>query len=225
MGGTLGRDGTEWFAADPRFDSAPQEKVLRAAGVANPNHQAPRVERGEASADNERRGPATQWANAAELSRRKRSSPFDLGASSVGDGPSMGANGLRGKSVASQGGRGQATKKGSEERPGEGATRASRSNPYFYAMYRRIDKELRFPKALAIALEQGEVVLRFRLDAAGQVHDLHIDKSSEFKQFDQEALRAFHAAGPMGRVPKAVMGDRSSIRVLAPYYFRNPLIR
>jgi len=224
-GGAPGSDGREWLSADPRFDSAPRATRERRVAVAVPNPEAPRRAEGRVSTENSERGKATQWASAAELSTRTRSSPFDLGASSAGGETGLGASGIRGKSVAAQGAAGRAATDGSSENRGAATTRATRSNPYFYAMYRRIDKQLKFPRKLAIALEQGEVVLRFRLDASGNVHGLTVDKSSEFRAFDKEAMRAFKAAGPFGAPPKALLAGRDRVSVIAPYYFRNPLIR
>ncbi len=225
QGGAPGLGGREWLAADPLFDSAPKATRVRTADVAVPNAEAPRREQGMLSTENSERGKATQWANAAELSSRTRTSPFDQGASSARGETGIGAGGAQGKSVASQGGDGRAAANGTRENRGSAPTRAIQSNPYFYAMYRKIDKQLKFPRKLALALEQGEVVLRFYLDASGNVHGLAIDKASEFREFDKEALRAFKAAGPFGAVPKPLLAGRDRVSVIAPYYFRNPLIR
>jgi TonB family protein len=92
-------------------------------------------------------------------------------------------------------------------------------------MYRRIDKELRFPKKLALALEQGDLVLSFHLDKKGRVRSLKVAKGSGFAEFDTEAVRAFRAAAPFGAVPDALLRSRDRLQVVAPYYFRNPLIR
>ncbi len=225
QGGVPGESGEEWFALDPRFDTAPTSSTKRQLGVVRPSTAAPLEDQGTVSTENLERGEATQWASAAGLSSRTRTSPFDLGAPSSGGTAGLGAGGTRGKSVASQGGQGSAAQNGSDVARGLALAHATRSNPYFYSMYRRIDKELRFPEALALALEQGEVVLQFRLDSEGRVHGLRVDAKSEFREFDKEAMRAFRAAAPFGRVPKALLAGRSSLPVRAPYYFRNPLIR
>src|SRR5690606_5969758 len=95
----------------------------------------------------------------------------------------LGAAGTRGQSSGRGQGRGSAAQIG-----GDGdelaTTQASRSIPYFHSMYRRIDKELRFPKQLALALEQGETVLKFQLDPKGRVLALEIHKGSGFAEFD-----------------------------------------
>ncbi|MCP4448520.1 MAG: TonB family protein [Myxococcales bacterium] len=224
-GGAKGVDGREWLSADPRFDSAPQKSETQVAGTATRSSVVPLRERGDVATENSEHGAATQWASAAELSSRRRSSPFALGTASAGGAQGLGAGGRIGESVASQGDRGNAAKNGSDANSELALTSATRSNSYFYSMYQRIDKELVFPRKLALALEQGEVILRFRLDASGKVHGLKVGKSSEFREFDAEALRAFRAAGPLGPVPKALLAGRPSLIVIAPYYFRNPLIR
>ncbi len=223
-GGAPGSDGREWFAADPRFDSAPRATRLAVVGAAMPNAESPRRTVGQASTENSERGPVTAPKRAAELSTRPDSSAFDLGAPSAGAQEKTGAGG-QGKSVADQGGQGRAARSGNNAESSGAATRATRSIPYFYEMYKRIDSQLKFPRKLAVALEQGEVVLRFRLDAKGRVHGLRIAKSSDFREFDAEAIRAFRAAGPFGDVPKALLAGRERLSVVAPYYFRNPLIR
>ncbi len=224
QGGAPGLDGSEWLSVDPRFDGAPKATRAEVVAVVSPAPDAPRRATGHVATENSERGAATQWASAAELSNRPEASAFDLGAPSARGRVGAGADG-RGRSVANQGGRGRAANNGTGGANTPTTTRASRSNPYFYDMYRRIDAKLKFPRKLAVALEQGEVVLRFRLDAKGRVHGLVVAKSSEFQEFDDEALRAFKAAGPFGAVPQALLAGRDRLSVVAPYYFRNPLIR
>lgn len=84
---------------------------------------------------------------------------------------------------------------------------------------------MQFPKKLALALEQGEVVLGFVLDRQGRISELRVQKSSGFSAFDREALRAFRKVGPLGPPPAALSTSAGRLSVVAPYYFRNPLIR
>ncbi len=105
------------------------------------------------------------------------------------------------------------------------AIEASRDNPYFRRMYRRIDQVVVFPRKLAIAMEQGEVVARFTLHADGHIGDLEIAKSSGFEDFDTALVRALEAVAPFGEVPRAVLAGADRVTVVTPYAFRNPLIR
>lgn len=225
QGGAPGEEGDEWFAMDPRFDVAPRATHKEVSGALRTSSEAPRSERGEASAESRLRGPAQESLHAPARASRQSASPFDLGAPSAGSGTALGANGRRGKSTARHQEDGTAAQAGRGKGESLASTQATRSTPYFYAMYRRIDKALRFPKKLALGLEQGELVLAFELDGAGQVHSLGVQKGSGFPAFDREALRAFRAAAPFGAVPKSLLQGRKRLRVIAPYFFRNPLIR
>ncbi len=224
QGGAPGQTGEEWFAIDPRFDEAPTARTSTVAGSLLTTVEAARSERGAASADNQKRGPAEQAMDAPARSNRSSASAFDLGAPSAGGESGLGAGGKRGASTATSGGTGTAAHAG-EDGDARASTQASRTIPYFYSMYRRIDKELRFPKKLALDLEQGETILSFTLDETGRVRSLQVSKSSGFKEFDAEAKRAFLAAAPFGRVPPVLLRGKDELRVIAPYYFRNPLIR
>lgn len=226
QGGAPGDDGEEWFAADPRFDSAPQARSELRDGAVRSSAESPRSEPGLLSAEASKRGPARQPLDAPSRSSRRVASPFDLGAPSRGTkDDELGAAGKRGQSSGRGNGRGSAAQVSIGAGDDLATTEASRSIPYFNSMYRRIDKELRFPKNLALALEQGETVLKFQLDPKGRVLALEIHKSSGFKEFDAEARRAFLAASPFGPVPPALLRQRDALTVIAPYYFRNPLIR
>lgn len=225
QGGTVGLEGSEWFAIDPRFDSAPTQKNQSANGALQVSTEATRSERGTLSTENVERGPARENLDSPARSTLRNASPFDLGAPSRGsDEDRVGAGGRSGQSTSHGAGKGTAAQVGATGNE-LGSTEASRSIPYFYAMYRRIDKELHFPHELALNLEQGETVLRFQLDQKGNVRMLKVQKSSGFKEFDSEAKRAFLAAAPFGPMPKTLHRGRERLTVIAPYYFRNPLIR
>jgi len=222
--GATGRAGAQVSGVQPE-SMPPRVLHKRAVGAVKTNLQRPLLEKGRVSGENLQRGKDSQWASAVALSNRRHASSFDLGAPSSGGTSGLGAGGRRGRSVANQGTTGLAAIRASNRAAKGTTTRATRSNPYFYAMYQRIDKELVFPRKLARALEQGEVVLRFELVASGEVRSLVVAMKSDFPEFDAEALRAFKAAAPFGPVPKALLSARGTVRVVAPYYFRNPLIR
>ncbi len=225
QGGAPGEQGKEWLAADPRFDTAPAAKKKLVSAAVLPQRESARQEEGKTSTEQAKRGPAAEITRSPLRSNRESASAFHLGAPTAGVGTATGARGKAGSSNANAGGRGTASQSGTGNSTALASTRASRSHPYFNEMYRRIDRQLRFPKKLALALEQGDLVLSFQLDKRGRIRSLKINKSSGFAAFDSEAIRAFRAAAPFGVVPQALLGSRDRLAVLAPYYFRNPLIR
>jgi TonB family protein len=224
-GGHPGSKGDEWLAADPRFDFAPTQKREFVSGAVQAHREAAKMDRGATSTEQAKRGKAAESLRTPDRSNRKDTSAFHLGAPSAGTGAGTGAQGRSGSSTADNGGHGSAAQSGDAPSAGLAATRASRRHPYFNEMYRRIDRELRFPKKLALALEQGDLVLAFQLDKNGRIRSLKIRKGSGFAEFDAEAVRAFRQAAPFGKVPNSLLGARDRVAVVAPYYFRNPLIR
>lgn len=224
-GGIPGDLGQEWFDSDPRFDTAPLAIAQKRSGAASPNAEAPRVSAGTLATENSERGPVESAASAKARSNQKSPSIFDLGAPSRTGKAHLGAGGQSGKSVANHDGQGSAAQAGKGEGRGLSATRASKTIPYFFEMYRRIDREVKFPAKLALALEQGDLVLKFNLNPRGEIVQIRLVKKSGHGEFDSEALRAFRRAAPFGPVPKELLAGRSSLAVLAPYYFRNRLIK
>ncbi|MBL4636425.1 MAG: TonB C-terminal domain-containing protein [Kofleriaceae bacterium] len=224
-GGLPGESGQDWFASDPQFDIAPLAATKKREGAASPSPESPRVDQGTRSTENSERGIVESQASAKARSSQKSPSIFDLGAPSRRGQGKLGAGGSDGRSVATHSGDGSAAQAGAGTQQGLAATRASKSNPYFFEMYRRIDKEVTFPRKLALALEQGELVVRMRLSARGEIESIRLSKKSGYTQFDIEALRAFRKAAPFGPVPVSLLAGRTTLRVIAPYYFRNRIIR
>lgn len=84
---------------------------------------------------------------------------------------------------------------------------------------RRIGQYLRFPRRLALMLEQGETIVAFVVDAGGQVvGGIRVVKSAGFAEFDEEAVSAVRRAAPF-----APPGRALALSVRVP--FQNPLVR
>jgi TonB family protein len=84
---------------------------------------------------------------------------------------------------------------------------------------RRVSKTLRFPKRLALELEQGETVVYFVLRPDGRIDGtVRILKSAGFDEFDAEAVSAVTRAAPF-----PAMHRQFSISM--PISFDNPLVR
>jgi TonB family protein len=237
--GNAGADGTggrtdevdrAWRDADPRLDTGPAAmQVERQTGSTEAGQERPLVDRGASAIETERLGPARDADSAAAASSERDPMPLELTSPSAG-GVDTGVRGARARGGASPssplGGSGTAaTRADLAVGSGRPALRAQRQDPYFRRMYERIDSVIRFPRELALALEQGEVVVTFTLSASGSVSDVRVLKSSGFLEFDDELTRALRVAAPFGPVPAALRGRADRVGVTAPYKFRNPLIR
>jgi protein TonB len=84
---------------------------------------------------------------------------------------------------------------------------------------RRVSSRLRFPKRLALELEQGETVVHFALRADGRIDGaVRIVKSAGFDEFDAEAVSAVTRAAPFPPMSRAMT-------ISMPISFDNPLVR
>jgi periplasmic protein TonB len=182
--------------------------------------------RGAPATEAPRRGPAADPIDAAGYSNAARPSALELSRPRAGGaddgvrGPGGAGLVARSSSPAGSGASRRAVPRGESA-----SIRAERSDPYFRRMYQRIDREVRYPRDLALALEQGEVTVELTLDEAGRIAALAVTRPSGFAAFDREIVRAMRAAGPFGPPPVALRGRASSLRVEAPYMFSNPLVR
>ena len=218
-----------WRDADPRLDTGPAAMhVERQTGSTESGQERPLVDRGATAIETERLGRASDADSAAAASSERDPMPLELTRPSAG-GDDIGVRGARATGTAPgspESGTGTAATR-AELAAGAGrpALRAHRQDPYFRRMYERIDSIVRYPRELAQALEQGEVVVTFTLFANGSVGDVRLLKSSGFEQFDDELQRALRVAAPFGPVPVALRGRSDRVAVTAPYKFSSPLIR
>jgi protein TonB len=84
---------------------------------------------------------------------------------------------------------------------------------------RRVEKTLRFPKRLALELEQGEAVVYFVLRPDGRIDGrVRVVKSAGFDEFDAEAVGAVERAAPFPPMSRA-------FTISMPISFDNPLVR
>jgi TonB family protein len=83
----------------------------------------------------------------------------------------------------------------------------------------RVARALRFPRRLAIRLEQGEAIVVFQVERSGQITgEVKLVKSAGFEEFDQEAIQVVRRAAPYPALRKALL-----VRIRIP--FENPVIR
>jgi protein TonB len=101
---------------------------------------------------------------------------------------------------------------------GEGSSERAFSREYL-EIRRRVARVLRFPKRLALLLEQGEAIVQFMVERDGRVWgDVKLLKSAGFEEFDREALEVVRRAAPFPHLP-----ERLLVRMRVP--FENPIIR
>ncbi|HEX7599273.1 MAG TPA: TonB family protein, partial [Polyangia bacterium] len=184
------------------------------------------AEPGDRSFDNPELGPArdSRWVRAA--SDEKHPSLMDLSAVSA-PGPSEG-----------KAGRGPGEQPGVLDRAASGTAPtlagddalaigrdSSRSaaelvrSRYEMEIRRRIARALRFPKRLALMLEQGESIVTFTVGPDGRVLGrIQLQKSAGFEEFDAEAMAAVARAAPF-----PATGRTQAVSMRVP--FENPVVR
>lgn len=99
------------------------------------------------------------------------------------------------------------------------STRELERARYEREIKRRAQAMLRFPRQLALELQQGEAIVRFTVGSDGALHGaVTVTKSAGFRQFDEEARSAVERAAPFPRMPEALVVH---MRVA----FENPVLR
>ena len=241
VAGTPGETGTggvsddterRWRDADPRFDGGRAPLIpQQMAGATRPGRRL-QVETGAPASEAERVGALRDPVDSASASNARTTGPLELSHPSAGGRAQEGgvAGARRGSGpLADSPHAGDGTAASSAALAigrGRESLRAARTDPYFRRFFERLDREIVFPRELALALEQGEVVVTFSLAVdTGAIGQLQVVKSSGFREFDAELRRALGAIGPLGPVPRALRGRGDRLVVTAPYAFKSPLIR
>jgi TonB family protein len=109
---------------------------------------------------------------------------------------------------------------------GGGTTSGVLLDDYNRAVRTRVTRHWQpFPRDLAIALQQGEVVLAVRVRHDGSVEDVSVRCSSGFEQFDALAIGAVQDAGPFPPPPPEVLfrQGRNHLVLELPMRYRNPM--
>lgn len=219
----------DWTDADPEpMLDDPRAVARSTVGSTRSSRGSKLTEVGARATESRNRGIARDSIETAAASNERAPAPIELSVPSAGGKADRGVRGSSRQSGASRTGSGTgtaATRASVRRGKGKISVRAHRQNAYFRRLYQRVDKRLRFPKDLALALEQGTVVVRFTLHKNGSIADVSVSKSSGFKEFDHAFTRALRTAAPFGHVPASLRGAADEITVKAPYTFSNPMIR
>jgi TonB family protein len=222
-------DALAWQDADPVFDAAAgRAAAARADGATRRSDEATMLDEGEAAVDVQRRGAAGDRAAVAAASDQRQPDPYDLTPARAGGKAGEGVRGARAADGAVADGRGRGTgasRADLDEGDGGAATWASRTDPYLRELMRKLDREVEFPRDLALDLRSGRPIAMLTLHADGRMTDVTIVTTSGFAGFDAELARALRAVGKLGPAPAALLDGKRSLRVMVPYTFKNPVVQ
>lgn len=226
----LGNDGalTATGADDARLGREGASVPARRDGATTRVAEAAFVDPGARAVDVARRGPAADDRAVAAASDQRVPDRFDLTPPRAGGSPTgEGVPGVAAPGVATDGwGHGsEASRALAADGDGGAPTWASRRDPYFLELFRKLDQRIVYPRQLAIGLVSGRVVAELTLRADGTVRDIVIHATSGHAQFDDQLASALRALGTLGPVPGAVLSGRDELRVRIPYTFRSPMIQ
>ena len=182
---------------------------------------------GQRRFDSEVVGAAAEVVDQRSSSNERQPGPIDLtGAGSVGP-------------AADKSGKGPGATSGAVSQPSRGASltlygaatalpfgrkvaadaRQAQRSRYERAIRQRAQSMLKFPKRLALELQQGETILRFAVGADGSVSGpVDVTKSAGFREFDEAATAAVARAAPFPRMPEPLV-------VNMRFVFENPVLR
>jgi len=108
--------------------------------------------------------------------------------------------------------------------PGNASTFATRQDPYFVELFRRLDRTIEYPRDLAIQMVSGRVVAIITLRSDGTMAGISVHAGSGHSAFDEQLTGALRRIGKLPPVPRALLEGRSELRVMIPYTFRSPMI-
>jgi TonB family protein len=184
------------------------------------------VDRGAPAVDVARRGATADDRAVAAASDQRRPDPFDLTPPRSGGGAGEGVRGAPGAGLVSDGwGQGTAASRTQAPAGDDGApTYASRRDPYFYELFRRLDERIVYPRELAIGLVSGRVIASLVLRPDGTLAEIAVFSSSGYRAFDDEVTAALRGLGRLGPVPAALLSGRDTLRVRLMYTFKSPVI-
>ena len=215
--------------ADQTAAGAPGATIdVRADGATARSREAARVDLGAQAVDVTRRGAATGDRAVAAASDQRRPDPFELTPPRAGgDHRGEGVAGVTAPGMVADGWRapGTAASRWGEDTAEERAMFATRSDPYFVELFRRLDREVVFPRDLAIDLKSGRVVASVTLRADGALAAIDLHAGSGYRGFDDALLGALRRLRRLGPVPTALIAGRPELRVLIPYTFKSSMIR
>ena len=109
---------------------------------------------------------------------------------------------------------------------GEAEWRDARYWRWYLEQRRRVERALRFPKARALALDQGTALLKLTVRRDGTLAGPpRLLRSSGFADLDAEAISAVKRTLPFAPLPPSLAPGRATVPVLLSVEFSNPVVR
>jgi TonB family protein len=202
----------------------------REAVAARVTFARPNVDRGPAATTAERVDPTVRDDLDAELLAAKLQRSLVDTSVQRAEQRGLGAGGAPGEQAFGLQGSGSGAQARSYA-PGEGNadaldTRDARYLRWFTQQRERVQKELVFPRARALAMDQGMSLYRVVLDRDGALTGKpRLVRSSGFSDFDAAAKIAIERALPFAPLPKELAPALHEIALLIPIHFANPMVR
>lgn len=217
-------------------DASPGTGILDGRGTqrseaARVAHGRPHVDRGPAATNAEQvdarirdnadsedlaRSMFRSWVHASNRTSRREGA----GRGGVGEGGAPGSGGGR-----REGGRATTYGPGSGDHPALD-TSDSRYQLWFRRSRRRVEDALRYPRARALAMDQGTTIYRVYVRRDGTLAGPpRLVRSSRFDDFDAAALAAIRAALPFPPFPADLAPSLDRIPLRLPIDFSNPMVR
>ncbi len=112
---------------------------------------------------------------------------------------------------------------------GEGDGTAIWKSPAYWRWYReqraRVERAVRFPRARALALDQGTTLLKLWVRRDGSLSSPpRLLRSSGFEDLDAEALAAVQRVLPFAPLPADLAPEQEQVAILLSVEFSNPMV-
>ena len=225
-------------ASDPGSETAsPGRGILEGSGRRSDDRARvafgrPAVDRGRAATQAERQDPRVRDDTDAEglaASMMRRSFVNASGRESRTQG--AGRGGVREGGAPGSGGGRREGGRASAYGPGDGRFAALDTSDSRYRMWvlesrRRVHDALHYPRARALAMDQGTSIYMIYVNRDGTLHGrARLVRTSGHPDLDQAALAAIEAATPFSAVPPDLRPDLTRIPIRLPIEFSNPMVR
>lgn len=203
----------------------------RARLAANVAHGRPPVDEARAATTTESRDERVRDDRSSELLVASPRQSVVESTERVGIEPTPGAGGIDAGGAAGTGGGEREGGRAFALGPGRGSwdvldTGSERYRTWLLRLKRGIERQLEFPRARAVAMDQGVSVYSLSVRRDGSLASRpRLVRSSGFDDFDDAARSAIDRCLPFARLPEDLVPARPTIEVLVPVEFVNPMVR
>ena len=206
-----------------------QGQGSRAQNSADVAHGCPPVDEGPAATPSQTAGRVQDNTNAELLAARLLQSTVDA-SQRQGRELGEGRGGLEDGASLGSSRPGRESGHAAHHSPGPGQfpaldTSDPRYRRWYLRLRRQVENTLRFPRARAIAMDQGFAVFRLQVHRSGRLASApQRIRSTGFDDMDQEALRAIEHVTPFAPLPSDLVPHQPSIRFDLMVEFSNPMV-